>query len=569
MWSRILIWVLLLAPIAVAQEQATEAPPQTPADAPAPEITPIRRSLNTLAILQRDRGDRQAKLKDIERKYAASQVQEERMALFEEGREIKRQLDQVTYDYETIATGVDVRSFDMAPTDAFDLPSELERLVQPLVEELKDATAAPRNIERLRSDLEALEAKEQTAKEALASLETLIAALTPEDSDGLNAGLVEARNAWQIRIADLHRMRSVARFQLDAHLANQVSVLESTRTVLSRFFRTRGLNLILAIATFLLILIVLRGAYRGLLRLIQKKTNNQQPIYARVLNVLYVMLTGFVALGGALLVLYATGDWVLLGVIIAFLVGLAWAGKTAVPLFMEQGRLLLNLGTVRERERVMIDGIPYRVSKLSFYTLFSNSELAGGVRRLPLADLSRMRSRTSSRNEIWFPTKRHDWVILSDGVRGQVIHQSPDSVQLELMGGSHVTYRTADFLGLAPRNLSRGFRVSQRFGVDYQHRTIATTEVPRILTENVRAGLEEQFGSGNVRRLKVDFLEAAASSLDYSVLADMGGFVARDYEAISRAIQRLCVETCNEMEWTIPFKQVMLHRAEEAEEATN
>jgi len=560
MWSRLLVWVLLLAPLASAQESEAPTDSQGETVEALPERTSTRKSLDTLAILQNDRGVKQAALDDVERRYAQSEVQEERLALFEEAREIQRQLDKIIFDYETIATGVDVRTFDLEPTEVFDLPGELEQLVQPLIEELKDATAAPRNIERLRSELAALESKERTARDALVSIETLLEALTADDSDGLQAGLTFSRNGWEERIADLARRRSVARFQLDAHQANRTSIIDSTRSVLSNFFRTRGLNLVLAVATFLLILMILRGAYQAALGIIKKKTSQERPFYARLLNVLYVMFAGILALAGSLLVLYATGDWVLLGVTLAFMVGIAWAGKTAVPMFLEQGRLLLNLGNVRERERVVIDGIPYRVSKLSFYALFSNTELAGGVRRLPLKDLIDMRSRTSSKSEIWFPCRRHDWVILSDGTRGKVIHQTPDSVQLELLGGSPVTYPTSDFLGLAPRNLSGGFRVSQRFGIDYEYQAIATTDVPDILSKRIRAGLELQFRGKNVMGLKVEFLEAAASSLDYAILADMGGAVARDYEAISRAIQRLCVETCNEHGWTIPFTQLTVHQ---------
>jgi len=221
----------------------------------------------------------------------------------------------------------------------------------------------------------------------------------------------------------------------------------------------------------------------------------------------------------------------------------------------------LNFGTVRERERVLLDGIPYRVSKISFYSLLSNSELAGGVRRLPIGDLIGMRSRTCSKDEVWFPCRRGDWVLLADGTRGQVKHQSPDTVQLETLGGSRVTYPSQSFLELFPMNLSSGFRLTVRFGIDYAHQAIATTEVPSILTERVRAGLDERFGAEALRALKAEFIEAGASSLDYAVIADVDGSAAADYDALQRAIQQACVDTCNDEGWVIPFTQVTLHQA--------
>ena len=243
------------------------------------------------------------------------------------------------------------------------------------------------------------------------------------------------------------------------------------------------------------------------------------------------------------------------------LLGAAWGFKTAVPMFLEQIRLLLNLGTVREHERLLFDGVPYRVSKLSFYTLLSNPDLAGGVRRLPIKDLAELRSRTCSKDEIWFPCRRGDWVLLSDGRRGEVVHQSPDTVQLQLLGGSRVTYLTADFLALAPENLSRGFRRQVRFGIDYEHQAICTGEVPEIFADRIKRGLEESYGDSALNAFKVEFCEAGASSLDYLVVADFDGSVAGLYDAIGRRIQRLCVDTCNEQGWGIPFTQITLHQA--------
>ena len=172
-----------------------------------------------------------------------------------------------------------------------------------------------------------------------------------------------------------------------------------------------------------------------------------------------------------------------------------------------------------------------------------------------------MRSRTCSKDEIWFPSRRGDWVLLSDGQRGVVRHQSPDTVQIELLGGSRVTYPTAAYMALAHQNLSTGFRRIVRFGIDYAHQGISTTEVPKILAERLRRDVTAQFGADAVRSLNVEFFEAGASSLDYQVNSDIAGSAAAHFDAIYRAIQRICVETCNEQGWGIPFNQITVHQA--------
>lgn len=568
-------WIVAAGLCFPAQEEpATNAPEPGPAsevaesgstgakDGRRPDVASLERSFTTLAAIEASRASKRKALKDARERLANSSSDDERADLFEEIRGLQAELERIDADYESIVTGIDVEEFDLAPSESFDLQEELSELVQPIVEELKQATEAPRQIERLRSDVTYYEERLEQAHEALASVEELLAKLPVDDPRDLRPGLESSRDGWRKRIEDIERERAVARFQLENRLAQRTSILESTQGALANFFRTRGLNLLVAIATFFVVLLGLRALYRRAKGWFGGKQNDERAFYARLIDVVFLLSTGTLALLATLLVLYATGDWVLLGIVLMFLLGLAWASKTAIPPFLEQIRLLLNLGSVRERERVIVDGVPYRVSKLSFYTLLSNPELAGGVRRFPVRSLMSMHSRTCSKDELWFPCRRGDWVLLADGKRGKVLHQGPDEVQIELLGGSRVTYRTTDFLALAPQNQSSGFRVHVTFGIDYAHQPIATTEVPTKLAERVRAGLLERYDEGVLLALRVEFQAAGASSLDLSVLADFDGSVARDYDALHRAIQRLCVETCNDEGWVIPFTQVTLHQAE-------
>lgn len=548
--------------------------PPRPQDAPAPETTaPARttqtraeRSLATLATLEDSREVKQAELSGVREALNAGVPDDRRADLLERARTLQAELDELKLDYESVATGIDVEAFDVGVAERFDLQGELQELVKPIVEELKAATEAPRQIERLRAELTYFDERERLARQAHQNIETLIAALDAgtqdaEQQGALRKGLEEARTTWERRLQNISGQREVARFQLEKRLSERSSIIDSTQAALANFFRTRGLNLILALTTFLAVVFGLRAAYRRLPRGFARRDSKERPFYARLMDVLFALFVGVAAVSAALLVLYASGDWVLLGVTLLFLLGVAWAGKTAVPMFLEQIRLLLNFGAVRERDRVVLDGIPYRVSRVSFYTLLSNAELSGGVRRLPLRDLIDMRSRICSKDEVWFPCRRGDWVVLSDGTRGCVRHQSPDTVQVETLGGALVTYPSTQFLELSPKNLSSGFRLQVRFGIDYGHQAICTTEVPEILAARVRAGLAEQFGAELQQAIKVEFLEAGASSLDYAVIADMSGEAAPHSEAIPRAIQRICVDTCNDEGWVIPFTQVTLHQA--------
>ena len=267
------------------------------------------------------------------------------------------------------------------------------------------------------------------------------------------------------------------------------------------------------------------------------------------------------AVVAVVVVFYVRGDWLLLALSIVAILGVLWASKQALPPYLEQMRLILNLGPVRQGERLVYQGVPWRVDKLNFYCEFSNPELSGAVLRLPVRDVMPLHSRPAPVKEPWFPTHLDDWVVLGDGTYGKVIQQSPEQVVVLRLGGSLKTYPTSEFLGQTPENLSRGFRISSTFGIDYQHQAECTEEIPEVFHEALERVLIEKFHREHIRSIKVEFASAGASSLDYAILTDFSGELASRMNVIQRLVQRVCVDVCNERGWVIPFTQITVHQA--------
>ncbi len=282
---------------------------------------------------------------------------------------------------------------------------------------------------------------------------------------------------------------------------------------------------------------------------------------ARLFNVVFHAATIVLSIMAALTTLYSLGDWMLLGLSILFLVGLAWATKATIPRVFEQVKLMLNLGSVREGERIVFHGVPWKVERINVFTDLVNPSLDGGHMRVPLRDLIPLVSRHSNDDEPYFPCKTNDWVMLADATYGKVVKQTPEWVQLVQLGSARVTYATADFVAQNPKNLSHGFRIHGAFGIDYQHQPICTTEVPKVLLTKLKAGLTEIAGEESLVNLNVEFQQAGPSSLDYAILADFANAAASNHNRLNRAIQRICVDTCNENGWVIPFTQVTIHNA--------
>ena len=227
----------------------------------------------------------------------------------------------------------------------------------------------------------------------------------------------------------------------------------------------------------------------------------------------------------------------------------------------EQITLLLNLGAVQEDERVLIEGIPYRVQNLDFYIDFTNPALEGADFTLPVRTVVGMHSRPSGANEPWFPTMRGDWTRLVDGRFGQVKSQSPDMVELEIPGGARMTYATADFLALKPENLSNGFRAEIVFGLSYRHQEELPGAIMDTLREHVREGVARLAPIGCLRDVDVSMLEAGDNAVNFEVEADLAGAAAPLLEDVERELVRLCVEACNRHGWEIPFPQLVIHKA--------
>ena len=106
------------------------------------------------------------------------------------------------------------------------------------------------------------------------------------------------------------------------------------------------------------------------------------------------------------------------------------------------------------------------------------------------------------------------------------------------------------------------WRVDCSFGIDYRHQADAAAGIPETLQRAIQSALISDHGHEAVRSVKVEFDDAAASSLNYRVLADFDGSLGSRYQALRRQILTICLETCKREGWVIPFTQITLHQAE-------
>ena len=512
-------------------------------------------TLQSLEALQRALAIKEAESAVIQQELAAASDDLARDDLRRRLLEARAEIEEQRQQFDGFAMDIDLSPFSPQKETKFDWQEQVGKLLEPILAEFENATAESRIIGQLRTQLEDVRKRRDLAGKAVGNLETL---LSQPASPELRARLESRQANWKRLHEQLENEFSALELQLQSRLATRQSVLDQTTGYAKRFFQTRGLNLLLGIVAFLAVFFGFRIGEKALRRL--RRKGAEKKFSSRLTALLFHVFSVLGGLVAMMLVFNVAGDWFLLGIVIIFLFGVGWASINTLPQQIETIKLMLNAGAVREGEYLVFEGTPYRVESLGFSAHLNNPWLEGGMRQLPVKYLVGMNSRPIGKMEALFPCEPGDWVALADGRTGEIASQTPATVEVAVPGGERITYPTAAFLGLHPRNLSAGFRVESIFGVDYRHQAVATTEIPAKMLAKLQAGLSAVAGEGNVCKVHVLFACANSSSLDYAIWVDLKGEAAPRSRHIQGGIQRLLVEACNENGWAIPFPQMTVHQ---------
>ncbi len=556
-WICIVLLALLSARVAWAQTATDEAAPAEPAAEISESQDEAQQTVRRLLAIRQALEMRRASIIELlERLETADEAEQPDIRQqIAEHRDVVRNL---TNSFENIAaSGAVLRDTETDGDEPLDWNQELSQIVRPLITSLKDATEKPRRIAELRAAIDIFERQLEVARRATESVDRLgQQTLPPEVAEGLEAVAV----SWSARRQSIERSLADARIELRSLEAQDAGIFRAIGNAFRDFLLGSGLTLMLALVLGLVVWFVMSR----LQRLVRRwRRSVDQASYAAKLRVLlysYNLLTVVLVTVVVLSVFYARGDFLLLSLAILGLAMALLGIWRFLPGYVEEARLLLNLGAAREGERLTYNGLPFRLASLNLYSELRNPELEGVI-RLPLSALSGLTSRPAG-SEPWFPSRPGEYLLLPDGNFAQVLQQTVEQVQLKVFG-STVIMPSADFLQAGARNLSRdGFGIAVTFGIDYEHQAIALEQVP----EQFRTGLEQAFADAgfgeDLKDLVVDFKEAAASSLDYLVYATFDGNSAASYFKLGRLVQQTCVDICNREGWGIPFTQVTLHAAD-------
>ena len=473
-----------------------------------------------------------------------------------EVRMLSRELGDLTRSFSELASGVDPVSIEPDQPDAeLELTREVRDLLGPLVNELKRATSRPREIDRLRTEISKLEEHLKKATDAKSRVDRLSSSIQDPE---LAAALDIERRSWSRRGNALDTQLQVARQKLDLRLGESQTISQAIENLFQLFFKSRGRNLLLALLSTLGFLVGIRRLRRFLAER-PALSRRSESFEGRVFSLIYSAFSVIGAILVFLVALYFFGDWVLLILMLLLILGIIWTSKQAIPRFWAQAVLILGMGPVREGERVFHQGLPWCIESISFYTILANPALVGGEVRIPIDDLSDLRSREFHPDEPWFPTDQGDIILMADGRPAEIEFQSIEVVRLRMPGNSRTIIPASDFAGRSIEKLNDGYRIDIQFGLDYGDQAAITTTMREILQRGIEERWRESDWNDSFLSSAVEFKEAGASSLDYYVRVDFDGTTAFEIQAQTRQLARYCVDICNEQGWVIPFTQLTLH----------
>ncbi|PIE58645.1 MAG: hypothetical protein CSA33_01715 [Desulfobulbus propionicus] len=500
-------------------------------------------------------------MKQSQNKLKNSKSETEKSELEKEIAQLDKQLSESTNDFERMATGIEPGLFKEKVPVAFSWKDELASLLEPAIKELKHVTVKVRKKTELKDKIAELEKLQKTAQKALINLNAVLeTSSSSQVKKEIQALLPQWENANK-RIANKLDLNKRELYQLQKQ---EVSFVETSGQSLRTFFKNRGLYLVLSLIVFFAILTLFRILYRMIVALAAKLTpkKEQRSFNIRLLYIIFKCASVFFAILGCFFTLYLAEDWLLLSMAIIFFLGFSWTIRQVLPKFWQQGRIMLNLGSVRENERLILHGVPWQVVSINVFCKLVNPSLQVEL-RLPIEELIGLVSRPYSQDEPWFPCKKGDWVVVGSASRARVVSLSHEQVETIERGGRRVTYPTSTFLEACPANLSRNFRVRVIFGLSYDLQKEITTEVPARMKEFIQGKIDAEGYGKTCFNLNVEFLQANVSSLDLLIAADFDGELAAIYTRLERSIQRWCVECSNHYGWEIPFPQLTIHKAAE------
>jgi len=217
-----------------------------------------------------------------------------------------------------------------------------------------------------------------------------------QSNPDLSLKLEELKTTYASRASYAEAKRQTLQRALDTLKVESDNGVGSITKKITTFLKSTGLHLLVALLVFCLIFFGANFVFKKMMDFSRKNTPKETRFnYEYLAKIDGTVFLGALTLGTLLIpvVFLIFGNWLLISIFALLSLVIFWMVKDKIPDIIEEVRLILNIGAVREQERIIYNGIPWKVDEIKFYSQIINPNLEGGRLRIPLPELVGMHSR--------------------------------------------------------------------------------------------------------------------------------------------------------------------------------
>jgi len=549
------------SPFAHAQQSKTDAAKLAAQEKIQVENDAQQQMVKSLLSLSETLISRKQQLTDLDKELAQAKKDADKLPLQSQIDGLSAEIIQVEQEIDLVVLGLQSRQYkkDGVEQEPVDIRQEIAQVFEPIILSLERATEPARRMEELRQLSGQAETRIAIAQTTLDSINGFRDAEANYPAD-VKERLDNHHELWQNRLQEAKDLDVALAEQLAATRRAQGNSLKQFSQDFGSFILNRGASLLMALGLgigFILICQAIRSGASYVYRRFHKGVlSAPMRIFSMAMTILGI-IGGFII---AITIFNIRQDWLMLAMSLLMALAISWTFVRSLPALAEQTRVLMNLGAVREGERTLIEGLPYKIERLSLYSKLINPALKGGELVYPVRELIGMHSRPITEGEAWFPTQVGDWIV-RDAKHYQVMNQTPEHVILKRPGGAEDFVPTREFMDTLFETITDGYRATYTFGLAYKHLDEAREIIPDKVNASVRSYIADKLGAEALVNVDTRFVTLDDSALTFDVLADLGPGYGGEWKRMQKYLNRAVVNVCLENKWDIPFPQLVVHNA--------
>lgn len=510
-------------------------------------------------------------LSDIaERKKALQQMPTEELTEEEKAELEKRiqQLNDQRRDYQSLFEqislgGIDTTRFAITmPTEEktpvnYNWQQEVMQILQPLFAKMQRMTEDARKKDLLREDEKELAERIELAKEGMNALQALNQESLREDA---KKAVLDIQTDWNDLIKTLEHQHNIVELKL-ADMTDDRGFFERLTQNFWGFISNDGIILLVASAVAITLYYLLNAIAAYLIKRYEIEKRRLINFKWRLVLLAYQVVNFLLALSVFLVILHTSGNMVLFGFAVLILFALLVTFRNAIPNYIRRLRLFLNLGQAREGERIIYEGIPWEITSINLYAAYlKNPLLDNGQIRLTLDQLDKIYSRPIKMDELWFPTRAGDIILLPDQRLVKVARQTPESIYLN-HEGANIVYPTAEFYKLKFSNISLGYTLTLHFTLEESpENRLKLEEIYKTMDSELREYIETQNGDlcRSIRTIELSIRQILNDTqTSYRLLVRMAPNSAKHYLEMKDLLNNATAIIARNNGWKIILTEVL------------